>query len=340
MTPPHRTHRAVVVTSRSFSTGSADLTGRLTAAGLTVLRADPGHDPAALRGPLGEAVAWIAGTAPVTAAHLALAPALSVLARHGVGVDAVDLDAARDSGVTVTHTPGANSEAVAEHTLALLLAALRAVPAGDARVRAGVWTVTRGRQLGAAVAGVVGFGRIGRGVTERLRALGCTVLVHDPYVPDDAVRAAGARPVPLDELRSAADVVALHTPGGRLLVDADWTAAARDGQVIVNTARADLVDETAVADALRSGRLFGYAADTLATESRAAHSPLLADDLRDRVVVTPHLGAQTEQAVDRMGTMAVDGVLDVLAGRRPRYPVGAEPSPGGPAGRAVTGRVA
>lgn len=339
MTPSHRNPEAVVVTSRSFSTGGADLMGRLTAAGLTVLRADPGHDPARLRGPLGEAVAWIAGTAPVTAAHLALAPALRVLARHGVGVDAVDLDAARDAGVTVTHTPGANSEAVAEHALALLLAALRAVPAGDARVRAGTWTVTRGRQLGAAVAGVVGFGRIGRGVAARLRALGCTVLVHDPYVPDDAVRAAGARPVPLAELRSAADVVSLHTPGGRRLVDADWVAAARDGQVIVNTARADLVDEAAVAGALRSGRLFGYAADTLAAEAGAAGSPLLAAELREKVVVTPHLGAQTEQAVDRMGAMAVDGVLDVLAGRRPRHPVTPEP-PRGPAGRTTTGTAA
>jgi D-3-phosphoglycerate dehydrogenase len=317
----------VVVTSRSFSSGGVDLVARLADAGLTVVRGSTTHDLDALRPVLADAVAWIAGTAPVTAAHLTAAPALRVVARYGTGVDAVDLAAAEAAGVVVTNTPGANSEAVAEHAVALLFAVLRGVPAGDRRVRRDDWSVSRGRQLAGSVAGVVGFGRIGRGVARRLLALGCEVLVHDPYVAGDDALALGATPVALDELCRTAQVVSLHAPGGAPLVDAGWLSGCPAEQVVVNTARADLVDEPALAAALREGRLAGYAADTLAAEAGAeAASPLLADDLADRVVVTPHLGAQTREAVDAMGGLAVDGVLAVLAGRPPAHPV--TPIPG------------
>jgi D-3-phosphoglycerate dehydrogenase / 2-oxoglutarate reductase len=312
----------VVVTSRSFSRGRVDLVGRLEQAGLRVVRAAADHAVESLRGPLVTAVAWIAGPAPVTADHFALAPRLTVLARYGVGVDAVDLAAAARAGVTVTNTPGANSEAVCEHAIALLLAALRSIPAGDRRVRAGDWSASRGRQLAGSVAGVVGFGRIGRGAARRLAALGCHVLVHDPFVSPDAVSADGHTAVPLAQVCATADVVSLHAPGGSRIVDDAWVAECREGQVVVNTARADLVDESAVAQALRDGRLFAFAADMLANEGhRQDSSPLLAADLADRVVVTPHLGAQTVEAIDLMGSLAVDGVLAVLEGRSPAHPV-------------------
>jgi D-3-phosphoglycerate dehydrogenase len=317
----------VLVTSRSFSSGTLDLVARLQEAGLRVVRGSTTHDLDTLRPVLQDAVAWVAGTAPVTARHLDAAPALRVVARYGTGVDAVDVDAAARAGVVVTNTPGANSEAVAEHAIALLLAVLRGVPAGDRRVRRDDWSVSRGRQLGGSVAGVVGFGRIGRGVVRRLLALGCEVLVHDPYVAEDDVLVLGAKPVPLAELGSTAQVVSLHAPGGSAVVDAAWLSHCPAEQVVVNTARADLVDEPAVAGALREGRLAGYAADTLATEGGGdSVSPLLADDLADRVVVTPHLGAQTREAVDTMGALAVDGVLAVLSGRSPAHPV--PPTPG------------
>ncbi|MCE0487386.1 NAD(P)-dependent oxidoreductase [Ornithinimicrobium sediminis] len=324
MTAPAAGAGTVLVTSRSFSSGDVDLVARLAEAGLQVVRGRPEHDLEALRQVLADAVAWVAGTGPVTAAHLDLAPRLRVLARYGVGVDAVDLAAAADRRVTVTNTPGANSEAVAEHAVALLLAVLRGVPDGDRRVRDGDWGVIRGRQLAGSAVGVVGFGRIGRGVADRVRGLGCTVLVHDPYVGDEDVRAAGHTPSALEQLARDADAVSLHAPGGLTLLDRAWVKTCRPGQVVVNTARADLVDEDAVAEALRSGRLAGYAADTLTTEA-AAHpggtSALLDPRLADRVVLTPHLGGQTTEAVDLMGSMAVDAVLDVLAGRPPAYPV-------------------
>jgi D-3-phosphoglycerate dehydrogenase len=311
----------VVVTSRSFSSGTLDLVQELETAGLHVVRAAIDHDPEALRLPLSHAVAWIAGTAPVTAKHFAMAPHLRLVARYGVGVDAVDLAAARAAHVIVTNAPGANSEAVAEHAIGLLIATLRGIPSGDARLRSGVWSVTRGRQLSGSIAGIVGFGRIGRGVAKRMLGLGCHVLVHDPFVPDGVIREAGFEPASLEFIRDNANVVSLHAPGGNTIVDKEWTEHAKCGQTIINTARGDLVDENAVAVALRSGRLFAYAADTLIHEDQSAPSPLLADDLADRVVLTPHLGAQTVEAVDRMGFMAVHAVTDVLAGRPPECPV-------------------
>jgi D-3-phosphoglycerate dehydrogenase / 2-oxoglutarate reductase len=325
MTGPAAGRGVILVTSRSFATGSRDLVAELGAAGYDVVRGPATHELAALREPLRTAVGWIAGTGPITAAHLAEAPLLRVVARYGVGVDAVDLTAAAGRGVTVTNTPGANSDAVADHAVALLLAVLRGVAAGDRRVRAGDWTVRRGRELGALTVGVVGFGRIGQGVARRLAGFGTDVLCHDPYVPDERIRSLGARPVALDELSGRADAVSLHAPGGRRIVDAAWLGQARRGLIVVNTARADLVDEASVAAALRDGRLGGYAADTLAAEGAASDSPLLADDLADLVVVTPHTGAQTVEAVDRMGSTAVANLLAVLSGHPPAHAVEAGP---------------
>lgn len=311
----------VLVTSRSFSSGSRDLVGELEAVGATVVRGPADHDLLTLRSLLHGSIGWIAGTGPVTAAHLDAAPHLRVLARYGVGVDAVDLRAAAAHGVVVTNTPGANSDAVADHAVGLLLAGLRGIPAGDRRVRAGRWTVSRGRELGSLTVGVVGFGRIGRGVARRLQGFGARILAYDPAVQDAQVLAAGAEPATLAELPVRCDVVSLHAPGGRTLVDAEWLRDCRAGLVLVNTARADLVDELALAEALRGNRLGAYAADTLAAESAGEPSPLLAADLADRVVVTPHLGAQTVEAVDRMGSLAVADVLAVLAGSAPTHPV-------------------
>lgn len=309
----------IVVTSRSFSDGDLDLVGRAAAAGHEVRRGPAHHDPRELRPLLHGADAWIAGTGPVTAEHLAAAPRLQILARYGVGTEAVDLAAAAERGVLVTNTPGANADAVADHTIALMLAALRSVADGDRRVRAGDWSVRRGRELGAATVGIVGFGRIGQGVARRLSGFGPRVLASDPYLPTEAVTDAGAEPVSVDDLFATADVITLHAPGGQRLVDATRVRAMRAGTILINTARADLIDEEAVAQALRDGTLSGFAADTLDGDTAASASPLLAADLASRVTVTPHVGAQTTQAVDNMGRMALDDVLAALSGNAPSY---------------------
>lgn len=313
--------RRVVVTSRSFGSGSLDVDGDLRDAGLSVVRAGAAHDRTELSEALQGAVAWIAGTGPVTADELDLARGLRVVARYGVGVDAVDLDAARQRGVVVTNTPGANSDAVADHAVALLLAVLRSVSAGDRAVRAGDWSTRRGRELGACTVGIIGFGRIGQGLARRLSGFGSTLLVHDPFVDGAAAAELGVTVADLPEIAAQADVVSLHAPGGRRLIDQAWIDLARPGVVLVNTARADLIDEEAVAAGLRSGVVGGFAADTLSTEGGAAANPLLAPDLADRVVITPHLGAATVEAVDRMSAATVADVLAVLAGRLPTHPV-------------------
>jgi D-3-phosphoglycerate dehydrogenase / 2-oxoglutarate reductase len=316
----------VLVTSRSFGSGSMDCAGQLEQAGLRMVRGPADHDLDALHEALAESVAWIAGTGSVKAEHLDAAPRLRIVARYGVGVDAVDLAAAAERGVTVTNTPGANTEAVADHALALLLAVVRGVPAGDRRVRAGQWAPWRGRELGALRVGVCGFGRIGRAVADRLAGFGTAVLAADPFVEAAHISEAGVTPVGLDELPARCDAVSLHAPGGQTIVTGQWLDLAEAPLVLVNTARADLVDEPAVAAALRSGRVAGYAADTLAGESAGPPSPLLADDLADRVVVTPHVAAQTVEAIDRMGTTATACVLAVLAGRVPDHVVRPEPT--------------
>jgi len=312
----------VLVTSRSFGSGSFDAAGALADAGYRLVRAGSAHGLDELAPLLAEADGWIAGTGPVTAAHLDLAPRLRGIARYGVGVDNVDLAAAAARGIPVTHTPGANSAAVAEHTLALLLTALRGIPAADRRVRVGDWSGRSARELSALTVGVVGLGRIGRLVIDRLRAFGATVLGADPWVdPADPLFQSVER-TDVAGLASRCDVVTLHAPGGQTVIDERWLTADERPVLLVNTARADLVDEEAVARAARRGRVAAYAADTLAIENVGdTASPLLADDLVDRVVVTAHLGAQTREGVDGMGRMAVADMVALLRGATPAHPV-------------------
>jgi D-3-phosphoglycerate dehydrogenase / 2-oxoglutarate reductase len=309
----------VLVTSRSFGSASADPERALRSAGLEPVRADPRHELAALREPLERATAWIAGVGPISADHLAVAPHLRVIARYGVGTDSVDLDAARAHDVVVTNTPGSNSEAVADHTLALLFAALRHVVDGDRAVRAGDWSPLPGREVGALTVGLVGFGQVGRAVARRLvGGFGARVLAHDPFVDRETVRAARCELVTLEELAEQSDVLSLHRAGGGgPVVDERLLARARRGAILVNTARGDLVDERAVASALELGALSAAAIDVLAGDD-AAKSPLLG---APNVILTPHIGAQTREAVDRTGQMAVDEVLRVLAGHEPDHPV-------------------
>jgi D-3-phosphoglycerate dehydrogenase len=313
--------QVVLVTSRSFSSGSADLFARLQEAGCTPVFGPSTHDLEDLRDALTEAVGWIAGTGPITAEHLDAAPHLKVVARYGVGYEAVDVAAAIERRIVVTNTPGANSDAVADHAIGLMLAVLRGIPEGDRRVRAGDWTVLRGRELGKLTVGIVGFGRIGQGVAKRLSGFGSRVVAHDPWLGDAAITANGAQPLDVAAMPADCDLVTLHAPGGAAIVDEPWLARARPGLVVVNTARPDLVDEHALADALHRGVVAGFAADTLEGDTRGESSPLLDPALAERVVVTPHFGAQTVEAVDGMGTIAVDNLLAVLSGETPPNPV-------------------
>lgn len=306
--------RTVLVTTRSFGGGDEDPEALLRSEGLSVVRADPGHELAALMPHLARAEGWIAGTAPIGAEHLDAAPMLRIVARYGVGVDSVDLDAARRRGVIVTNTPSANAEAVADLTIGLALAALRGIVEGDRAVRAGHWSGRVGRELGECTVGIVGYGRIGRAVHRRLNGFGSRVVAHDPYVVDVDIPL-----VPLAELVRVADIVTLHAPATpKPLIDGTLLTAMRPGAILVNTARAALIDEAAVAELLRTGRLGALATDVLSTEERG-RSPLLD---APNVIVTPHIAGQSVQAVDRMGMSAARECVRVLVrGEAPEHPV-------------------
>ena len=305
----------VVVSTRSFGSGDRDPQAVLEAAGCRVERIAPSHDLAVVSGALARAHGWIAGTGPISAQHLAAAPNLRIVARYGVGIDSVDLHATSARGVVVTNTPGAGTDAVADHTVALTLAALRHVVDGDRAVRAGNWSRLVGRELGSCRVGIVGYGRIGAAVRRRLEGFGAEVVAHDPYVLDADVPL-----LPIRELVSSCDVVTLHVPGGDgPLVDDALLRLFQPHAVLVNTARGALLDEGAVAAALREGRLGACAVDVLAEELGQGGSPLLA---APRVVVTPHVAGQTVDAIDRMGmTAAAECIRVLVEDRPPHHPV-------------------
>ena len=240
---------------------------------------------------------------------------LKVIGRAGVGVDNVDLEAASRRGIVVANAPQSTVISAAEHTVALLLAVARNVPQAHAALKEGRWERSRfaGLELADKTLGLVGFGRIGQQVARRARALEMRVVAHDPYVAPERFRDLGVeRAESLDELLAESDFVSLHltlTAETRNIIGRDQLDAARDGVRIVNVARGELVDQDALVDALRSGKVAGAALDVFPEEPYGG--PLLG---LDNVVVTPHLGASTQEAQDRAGIIVAEQVASALEG--------------------------
>lgn len=298
----------VIISSRSFSTGKLDLDKILKDSGCETRKISTTHELSEISSDLKDAVAWIAGVAPITTEMLDLAPNLRIISRYGVGVDSVDLGAAKKHGVLVANTPGANSNSVAELALSLMFSAIRNLSESNANVRSNNWKAIRGKEINGMVIGVVGYGKIGRLVANKLSLLGAKVLVNDPYVSDPAI-------VDLIVINKTAELVTLHSPGDEQIITNKWINDAPKGQIIINTARANLVDESALVDGLRSGKIGFFAADSISSEVTGSASPLLDNDLIDKTLFTPHIGGQTNDAIDLMGSMAVENVLAVLAGK-------------------------
>ena len=264
---------------------------------------------------------WIAGLDAIDASVIAAADRLKVIARYGVGYDRVDLAAATRRGIVVTNTPGANSAAVAELTIGLMLALGRRICQANQEVHSGQWPRIAGVGLAGKTVGLVGFGSIGRETARRLSAFGCRVLVADPFVSPEAVSGCGAGLVPLDVLLPASDFVCLHaaaTPATAGMVNESFLRKMKPGAFLVNAARGELIDEAALGQAIESGRLRGAALDCFRNEPPAADHPLLR---LPQVMVTPHTGAHTDEAVNAMGRKALDACLAVLRGERPAHVV-------------------
>jgi D-3-phosphoglycerate dehydrogenase / 2-oxoglutarate reductase len=262
---------------------------------------------------------WIAGLDEIDASVIAAADRLKVIARYGVGFDRVDVAAATRRGIVVANTPGANSAAVAELTIGLMLALARRVCQANQAVRSGQWPRISGVGLAGKTVGLVGFGSIGQEVARRLSAFGCRVLVADPYVSPREVSGCGAILMSLDALLPVSDFVCLHaaaTPVTTSMVNESFLQIMKPGAFLVNTARGELIEEAALAQAIESGRLRGAALDCLRKEPPGIDHPLLQ---LPQVMVTPHTGAHTDEAVNAMGRMALDACLAVLRGERPAH---------------------
>jgi D-3-phosphoglycerate dehydrogenase len=295
----------------------------MEAIGLDALRASGHHvvelapeEKASLPERLGEFDALVVRSeTKVTAELLARGTHLKVVGRAGIGVDNVDVKAATQRGVLVVNAPTANLVSATEHTFALLLSLARNVPAADKDLKDGKWSRKRfvGTELQGKKLGIIGFGRIGQAVAKRARAFEMEILAFDPFLDAEQIRKADAQPRTLDELLAEADVITLHVPftdQTANLLDATRLATVKPGALLVNCARGGVVDERAVLALLESGRLAGAAFDVFAEE------PLRDYDLvrHPKVVATPHLGAQTTEAQERISIQTAKMVLDALDG--------------------------
>ncbi len=254
----------------------------------------------------------------------AAGPDLKVIAQYAVGLDNVDLAAARERGIVVTHTPGVLTDATADLAFALLAAAARRVVEGHDYVRRGEWKTWHpelllGPELHGATVGVVGFGRIGQAFARRARGFEMKVLYASRRPKPEAEAALAAERVELDELLARADFVSLHTPltpETHRLMNAERLARMKEGAVLVNTARGKVVDTEALLDALEHGPLFAAGLDVTDPEPLPADHPLLG---HPRVVVTPHIGSAGLRTRRRMAEMVAHDLRAVLEGRTPRH---------------------
>ncbi|WP_052890120.1 phosphoglycerate dehydrogenase [Thermogemmatispora carboxidivorans] len=318
-----RLNSTVLVTSRSFGVDDASLREDLEAA-VKEVRYNPYGRALTLeelRRAVGDVDGIIAGSEKIDASVFAAAPRLRVIARYGVGVDNIDLAAAREHGVVVTNAPGANAEAVAELTIGFLFALSRSLSRIDRAVHAGQWPSLQGHEVGGKVVGLLGLGRIGQGVARRALALGCTVMAYDPCINQAFVDNYKVHVAPLNEVVAQAHFLSLHLPltaETRGLVDRSLLERMRPGSYLINTARGELLVEEDLLWALESGPLRGAALDTLCDEPPPADHPFLG---REDIILTSHVGAHTTEAARAVGRIALSELLAVLSGQAPRFAV-------------------
>jgi D-3-phosphoglycerate dehydrogenase / 2-oxoglutarate reductase len=293
----------------------------LPASALDLLRAEgwtvdarTGRAPEQLAGDLADADAIVVRSATkITSALINAAPKLRVIARAGTGVDNVDVSTASTRGIVVMNAPGANSISVAELAIGLMLAMARHLPAADAAMKQGKWEKKKflGEEVREKTLGLAGLGRIGQEVARRASAFGMRIIAHDPYISEDVVADLGVELVSLDDLFARSDYLSLHMPSTsttKNIVNAERLAKAKKGIRIINTARGDLVDETALADAIEAGQVGGAALDVFQKEPTV--------DLRlqslPQVVATPHIAASTREGQELVGMETMAALRDFL----------------------------
>ncbi len=245
-------------------------------------------------------------------------PKLKVLSKYGIGVDKIDLQAATDYRIPVTYCPGVNHTTVAEHSFGLMLSLYRQITQQNALVHQGQWKRMTGHELMGKTLGILGMGRIGKEVAKRAKAFEMKVIGFDPYWDEAfANQYTVARRKTADEVIQEADILALHmnlTSENREFLNAKRLASMKKDAIVINTSRGALVDQAAVAEAVKSGQIAGYGADVVEPEPIAPDNPLIGVP---NIVLTPHIGSRTYESVVRQATMAVENLIRVLNGETP-----------------------
>jgi D-3-phosphoglycerate dehydrogenase len=248
------------------------------------------------------------------------------IGRFGLGVDNIDLAAAKEKGIAVNYVPDYCIREVSDHTMALLLALIRKVPLSNKLVQAGRWempAVVPIRRIEGTVLGLLGFGNIPRLVAPKAQAFGMKVIAYDPYAKPELFKAANVESVDLDALLARADYVSVHaplTPATRGMMNAEAFSKIKKGALVVNTARGPLIDEAALIAALDAGQVGGAALDVVATEPLAKESPLIG---RDNVILTPHTAFYSIEALAELQSKCASDVARVLSGEKAVYPISA-----------------
>jgi D-3-phosphoglycerate dehydrogenase / 2-oxoglutarate reductase len=248
------------------------------------------------------------------------------IGRFGLGVDNIDLPAAKELGIVVTYVPDYCMQEVSDHAMALLLALARKITFSNKLVQSGRWEVSPIvplRRLEGQALGLIGFGNIPRTLAPKAKAFGLKVITHDPYVGKAVLAAAGVEGVSFDDLLARSDFISVHAPlmpATRGLIDAVAFARMKPGALLINTARGPLVDEAALVAALDSGKLGGAALDVVTTEPLAKDSPLIG---RDNVILTPHTAFYSVEALEELQTKCASDVARVLSGDKAVYPISA-----------------
>lgn len=294
--------------------------------GVRVISLPPGADEGSLRDLAQEADALITrGGIKVTRELMASSPRLKAVGVHGIGCDHVDLEAARELGKIVFNTPTALTETVAEMTMAMMLSLTRRIASADKAVRAGEWSRKygdlRGTEIMGKTVGIVGLGKIGSAVARRLKPFGVRMVYSDVRENPELERETGIERVAIKELLSKSDIVTLHVPytsGTYRIISGKEIEMMRDGAFIVNTARGRVIDQGALVEALRRGKVAGAALDVFEEEPLDPGSPLAS---MDNVILTPHLGASSIEAMERMSVQVADGILKVLHNEAPDHPI-------------------
>jgi D-3-phosphoglycerate dehydrogenase len=312
----------ILVATRSFGSTSSKPWDVLNQAGCEIVNADMSQKMTEerlielLQGVDGAVI----GVVPMTANVLESSPALKAVSMHGVGVDHIDLAAAAERGVVIANCLGVNDQSVADLTIGLMISIARGLPSVDRKVREGGWGAHAGSELWKKTIGLIGLGRIGRGVAKRALGFDMKVLAYDPYVQEKDLEQGISLVRSIDEILQRSDYVSLHaalTEETRHMIGAEQLKAMKPTAYLINTSRGALVDEAALHASLSKKQIAGAALDAYEVEP-PKDSPLLQ---LENIVVTTHIGAHTRESIERVGVMAAENVLRTLEGGQPHFRV-------------------